>query len=394
MLVYTLLERDGTLLVGTGSEGLVYQINPAAEETLVLAKVEPKEVLCLLPTRDGRIYMGLANSGDVTVMTSGYAKKGTFTSPVLDASQISRFGKIRLSGTLPKGTSLTVATRSGNVKDTTNAGWSNWSEEMPASRFLQIASPSARFLQYRLTFSSSDGSETPVVDEVDVAYQVPNQPPQIKSVQINPAAAPGAAPPRAPAASTEMNRRMQTITWESTDPNGDALHHSIYFRQSGTTRWILLKDRVTEKTFEWDTRMIADGRYEVRVVASDAAANEPGTALSASRVSDPVVVDNTPPVIGNLTAVSKGNAAEIALTVVDRATTVASLEYAVNSQDDWQTVLPVDKIADSPEEAYRFAVTGLAGGAHQIALRARDAHGNPAHESVAITIDPATAQKD
>jgi hypothetical protein len=151
---------------------------------------------------------------------------------------------------------------------------------------------------------------------------------------------------------------------------------------------------VTENTLEWDTRTIADGRYEVRVVASDAAANEPGTGMTASRVSDPVIVDNTAPVIGNIAATPKGNSAEIKLVVADRATTVASLEYEVNSQDDWQTVLPSDKIADSPEEAYRFTVSGLGSGSHQIALRARDAHGNPAHESIAITIDPPTAQKD
>ena len=40
-------------------------------------------------------------------MSSGFATEGTFTSPVLDATQISRFGKMHLRGTLPKTTSLT-----------------------------------------------------------------------------------------------------------------------------------------------------------------------------------------------------------------------------------------------------------------------------------------------
>ena len=51
---------------------------------------------------------------------------------------------------------------------------------------------------------------------------------------------------------------------------------------------------------------MADGRYEVKVVASDAAANPPGQGKTASRVSDPVVVDNTPPVIGDLKATEQG----------------------------------------------------------------------------------------
>src|SRR5262249_7277703 len=55
VLVLSMIEQDGTLLVGTGSDGLIYQINPAAEETVVLAKVEPKAVMSLLPASGGRI---------------------------------------------------------------------------------------------------------------------------------------------------------------------------------------------------------------------------------------------------------------------------------------------------------------------------------------------------
>ena len=43
-------------------------------------------------------------------MTPGYADGGTFTSPAMDATQISRFGKLQLHGTLPADTKLTVAT--------------------------------------------------------------------------------------------------------------------------------------------------------------------------------------------------------------------------------------------------------------------------------------------
>src|SRR5947199_9743654 len=102
--------RAGGLLVATGSEGLVYQVNPAAEETVVIAKVDPKQVTCLLPTSDGRIVMGLANVGGLATMGSGYAGEGTFTSPVMDATQISKFGKMELHGSLPQGTSLKEAT--------------------------------------------------------------------------------------------------------------------------------------------------------------------------------------------------------------------------------------------------------------------------------------------
>ena len=50
-------------------------------------------------------------------MTPGFASEGAYTSAVLDATQISRFGKMQLHGTLPAGTRLTVSTRSSNVSE-------------------------------------------------------------------------------------------------------------------------------------------------------------------------------------------------------------------------------------------------------------------------------------
>ena len=69
----------------------------------------------------------------------------------------------------------------------------------------------------------------------------------------------------------------------------------------------MLKDRMTEATFEWDTRSVADGKYQVRVVASDALANVPGAGKTAARVSDSVLIDNTPPRITGLSAARSGN---------------------------------------------------------------------------------------
>src|SRR5690606_28310684 len=129
---------------------------------------------CLLNGKDGRTYIGMANIGGVAAMSSGYAAEGTYISPVLDASQVARFGKIDLQGTLPEGTRLQVSTRSGNMAEPDDRTWSPWSQPKGASRFMDIDAPPARFLQYRLILTSNAGRSTPVVDEVDVAYQIPN----------------------------------------------------------------------------------------------------------------------------------------------------------------------------------------------------------------------------
>jgi len=344
----------------------------------------------------------MANAGSLASMSSGFATHGTYSSAVLDATQISRYGKMQLHGSLPPGTTLTVATRSGNVKDASEKGWSKWSDEMPAAEFMQIPSPPARFFQYRLTFTSTEGHATPIVEDVTIAYQIPNLPPRVRSVRVASAGgmgpgadqsmagdvegnAPNGAPAPMPVARHPHNSH-ENITWEASDPNNDTLTYSLYLRRVGEEPWILLKDKLTDTNFDWETRTVADGRYEVKVVASDAASNEPGKGKTASRISDPVLVDNTPPAIGDIKSSVQGSTAHVELKAVDRTSTVASVEYCVDSGKDWQLVLPTDGIYDSPEETVKMAIPDLSVGQHQITLRATDIKGNTAYETLFVTV--------
>jgi len=66
---------------------------------------------------------------------------------------------------------------------------------------------------------------------------------------------------------------------------------------------------------------------------------------------------------------------------------VASFEYSIDSSGDWQAVLPSDNIFDGPEEKVDFTISKLTPGAHQITLRAGDAKGNHAYETVLVNIE-------
>jgi len=282
-------------------------------------------------------------------------------------------------------------------------GWSKWTDEISASEFVQVTSPSARFVQYRLTFASKDGKSTAVVDEVDLAYQLPNLAPQVKSIRIagggddtpnGPAinipvlAAIGQAGLGAAAAAKEPpGGRQRTITWEASDTNNDPLEYALYFRSGTRGPWIGLAEKPQEATYQWDTRGVPDGRYQVRLVASDSKSNPRGEGKAGSRISDPLTVDNTPPVIGDMKAKVEGRSARIQASIVDRTSIVSKVEYAIDSKDEWQSVSASDTIFDSPEEAVGFSIDALAAGAHQIMLRATDAHGNPAYETVQVTIE-------
>jgi hypothetical protein len=57
-------------------------------------------------------------------------------------------------------------------------------------------------------------------------------------------------------------------------------------------------------------------------------------------------------------------------------------------------VLPVDTIADSPDESYDFIAGGLSAGPHQISLRATDSQGNQANTTVTVTVEAGPTSKD
>jgi hypothetical protein len=201
------------------------------------------------------------------------------------------------------------------VEDPANQGWSKWTADVPAAEYLPVTASPARYFQYRLTFNSTDGKQTPIVHSVTTGYQTPNLAPIIRSLKIAPAAggkAPGEAEQSPATPNIPTPTPTKTITWDASDPNGDALRFSLYFRTGESGPWILLKDKVTDASYDWNTRGVADGRYQVKIVASDAAANPIGQGKSASRVSDEILVSNSPPAIGDLKVTAGKGEAKIA----------------------------------------------------------------------------------
>jgi hypothetical protein len=406
VVIYCMAVKDGQILIGTGGDGLIEQIDPVAQETSAVGKVESKQVTSLLVSGDGRVWLGLANAGAVSVMTQGFADKGTYVSTALDATQVSRFGVIHMHGHAEKPADLTVSTRSGNTHDPDSGGWSDWADEQPADEYITVKSPSARYLQYRFTLTSSDGKQSPVVNSVDIAYQTPNMAPVISAVKVEPSPlnqqlqvpAQGGPPrdgdggqrPPKPDPNHPTPTPIQQITFDASDPNNDTLEFALYIRQlKGADRgpWVLIKDKLHDSQYDLDTRTIADGRYELKVVASDAPSNTPGEEKTTSRISDPFVVNNTAPAIGNVKWRQNGPQISIDFDVADATSPIGVVDFSVDSHDDWRAVLPSDSIWDQPHQSATATIPGLSPGDHQVTLRAADDHGNTAYSSIVVHVD-------
>jgi hypothetical protein len=72
-----------------------------------------------------------------------------------------------------------------------------------------------------------------------------------------------------------FQKGLQTIAWKSDDADTDRLSFTLLYRLEGETAWHELKSDLSDSIFVWDTTSVADGRYTIKVVASDEPSNTP-----------------------------------------------------------------------------------------------------------------------
>ena len=390
MMVLSLAEVDGQLIAGTGKEGRIYGLRPGRDEVSVLRRLASAHVSSLCVKADGALAVGASNPGGVHLMSSGHAASGTFVSRVLDGDRVSRWGQARVWADRPVGTGVTLALRCGNTAEVVESLWSDWTAELPiADAAAEVPLTPARFLQYRLTLTTDDAAVSPVVDKVQIARQADNRPPIVRVLRAKPDVKKRPKPAQSGAKQAQdiSPQNVWLIEWAATDVNGDTLVYDVFFREVERSGWIRLAEDVAKAPYRWDTRSVADGLYQVRVVAKDTPDNPPRTALSAGRVSDTIVVDNSPPEIKDLAA-SKLAAGRVYIQadLGDDWTNVSRCHYSVDSNEKWTAVLPDDGIFDSQSEQVRFRVGPLDVGDHRIAVRVIDEQDNVGYAVVSVTI--------
>jgi len=286
-------------------------------------------------------------------------------------------------------------TRSGNVSRA-QKDWSPWAK-LSSDR---VTSPAARFLQYRATVSGAAE-----LYDVTAAYEMKNVAPSIEALESTPAnykfPAPVAAAPPAPSAltlpalgrttpvpaprSTDTGTSSPALAsakgyigarWLATDENGDTLTFKIEIRGEYETAWKPLHENLREHYYSWDSTAYPDGKYRVRVTASDAPSNTPEQALTSSRESDLFLIDNTAPEISGLTAAAQAGKIDVRFHAKDALNVLDKAEFSVNG-GEWKVVEPTTRLTDSEEHDYRFQVDG---GAVEttVAVRVSDGYENQA----------------
>jgi hypothetical protein len=391
--------QPGSVLIGTADKGRIYSVTNDGRDTLLLQS--PEGQISSLLVRNDQVYAASSNQGKLFRFGNELVTEGTFESPVRDAKLTAAWGRIWWRGN----GAVEVQTRTGNG-ERPDATWSDWSPAYRNPDGNQIASPRARFIQWRATVRAAGSSGGPSsVEDVSVAYLPRNVAPevlsitalpigvglqQIANVAVDPNVESSGLDPSVfgPIAQVPPRRFYQrgarSFQWQAEDRNSDTLEYAIYYRALNEQTFRLLKDKLRDNFYTIDGATLADGRYIIKVVASDAPDNPLGQKLTGERLSEPVDIDNTPPVVKAMGQPQlKGDAVRVMFSVDDATGKVKKADASLDGAA-WMPVFPDDGIADSGHEVYSIDFSGLAPGEHTISLRTFDTSGNIGTLSVTV----------
>lgn len=370
---FCLAAQGRELLAGTGNDAQLFAVEPNSEENTVVFEDKQASQITAVAVVGDNAYIGMANPARLVKLGKVFAREGVYTSDLVDAGQPAKWGKLQIEADVPRGCEVLMACRSGNVKDVNDKSFSKWTEPKEVAGPVQMDCPVNRFSQYKLIFRGSDKT-SPVVREVAIASAVPNLAPKVESVNVSRMEGTG-------------KNGVFKINYDAKDDNGDKLIYKIDFRKVGRAGWIQMKDAVEAGSFEWDGRTAEDGRYEIRVTASDERSNTPETKLAGSRVSDAVVVDNTGPAVVKYKLEKAGKKVTIRVTVNDELSAIGKVEYTVDSDANWIGIVPDDLIYDTTSEDFTILVEKLSAGQHIISLKLADAVGNATYKTYEVNIE-------
>ena len=360
-LVYALaFDQNGHLVAGTGNRGHVFAVDDHGD-FIDLIKAAASQITAFAPAPGGGLYASTSNLGKVFVLGAGLESEGSYESDVFDAKIFSRWGRTVMRST----GNVDLFARSGNV-DNPDRNWSPW-RLVDFTTGGELNVPPARFVQWKAVLHA--GPADARIDSVQLFYLPKNVAPVVDDITVQPgfhyqptarvtaSESPAPGQPRFdPPPPAIHDRGSVGIRWSAHDDNEDELTYTILYRGDGESRWLLLKDDLSDRYYSFDASLLPDGGYTVKVVASDAASHSPGETLSAERESSRFEVDSTPPIIEKLSAAFEGKKIRVHFRATDSYSLIKRAEYSLDGQD-WQFVEPVGQISDSKTEDYDFLLT-------------------------------------
>jgi hypothetical protein len=405
-----IIRSDESVLAATGGKGRLLSIDTAKQVTVLTDS--PEEQMTRLVQGGDTVWVAGSNQGKIYKLQPQRAQTGTYESRVLDAKTVATWGKIFWRAA---GGNVELSTRSGNTEDP-DSSWSDWSAAYSNAAGQPVASPRARFLQWRATFKRG-GTPSPAGDSLEriqIAYLQQNVRPQVVNINVLPSGVSlqkmpslatgivnvNPATPEGPALNSPRERSKdkqpipprqvlqpgaQAFTWKATDDNEDTLEYSLYFKGEGESEWKVLDKKLTDSFYTLDSNSLPDGVYTLKVVASDQPSNPFGKFLIGELISRPFVIANSTPVVEVSDQKAQGKRFEVQFRARVPNGRIASAEFSIDG-GEWYLVFPKDGIADSAQEDFQLTTPEMSSGEHVIGLRSTDGNGNTGTAKIIVKI--------
>jgi hypothetical protein len=97
-------------------------------------------------------------------------------------------------------------------------------------------------------------------------------------------------------------------------------------------------------------------------------------------------VDNTAPAIEKFQLKTEGKSAMLTIKATDQLSTISSLNFTIDSNQNWNNVLPDDSVCDTLSEDFTIKTDALEPGQHLIAVKISDAEENTMYKTFEVEI--------
>lgn len=411
------------LYLATGASGKargrIYAIDLGDRDRVrLLARVEPPIASTLaVADADRSLVVGTAPAGELLRIGPGQRKESIYVSSEQELERSSRIGRIWFDADVPEGGTVEISARTGNTKQH-DATWSEWSAPIQSSFGGPVTVPEGRYLQIRARLGAGKGGKSPAVKSLHASVVRRNVAPEVQEVfLLRPGVYLRPMPAEeekektltmSPSALQRLRRQddesrdvrvrqgvtpgMLSVGWRAEDRNKDELLFRVEIRRVDTGGdWQRLTDDEAHTFFSFDTRAYPDGRYQIRISASDRPSNAPSEALQDANLSDVFSIDNTAPLIRSLAARPSQNGVQVTVEAEDATSSLGKAELSLNG-GPWLMLPAADGLTDARQE--RFEADVKAGGAPgqikldgkriSVAVRVEDEIGNAANGATTI----------
>ncbi len=369
------LGPNGDPYVGTGAEGRVYTVDDHHRE-LLIADTDERQITALAIGAGASGFLAASDPAVLHPIRGMGGADAVWTSKVLDAGIRASFGRIEwdASGTLE------LSTRTGNTSEPDDT-WSDWSTPVTAAG--PIASPVGRYLQVRARWNRDQNAE---LREVVIPFLTDNLRAIVTEVDATSSAdLSGSSGIKASGGPIDGKPEAKvSLKWKVDNPDEDEMRYLVRYRLIGTNDWFdMLKpgEIHTSESYSWDTADLPEGRYRVRVVATDELANPPDRVKTHELESGVVLVDNTAPTVEQLRVTGR----RVQGVALDGIGPIQRIEVSLAGSDTWLPFFPSDGIFDEQREEFDFDVSALsARGPALLTLRVYDSAKNSVVRSLSL----------